>query len=198
MNPLYKTIFSYEEGFEKIWRSNLRQAGGGILMDQGIHMVDLLIHFMGDFTDIKSMVETQYWDIPMEDNAHAIMKSQSGAVAMLHSSSTHWKNYFSLELGLERGILHLDGILSNSRSYAPEKLRISKRIQNSGRPETEEWTFDIDDSWKLEIEDFYQGIENEEKLKYGTISDAIKVMETIEGIYENSKLVSSKKPFDTK
>jgi predicted dehydrogenase len=182
---------SADPEFESVWRSDKDQAGGGILLDQGIHMADLLIHFMGEFVEVKSMVETQYWNIPMEDNAHALLKSKDGAVAMLHSSATHWKNYFSLEIGLERGIVHLDGILSNSMSYAPEKLIVHKKMNNlssgkKGFPTYEEESFSDDDSWKLEVQDFFYAISNNKKPKHGNSKDAMLVMKLISEIYKSA------------
>ncbi|MFT6632360.1 MAG: putative dehydrogenase [Bacteriovoracaceae bacterium] len=181
-----------ETDFANAWRSNMDQAGGGILLDQGIHMADLLIHFMGNFVEIKSMVESQFWDIPMEDNAYSLLKSEKGAVAMLHSSATHWKNHFSLEIGLDSGLIHLDGILSNSMSYAPEVIKVYKKDLNPtdrklGNPVVQEESFTKDDSWKLEIEDFYQALRNKSDPQYGTIDDAMSVMKLIYGIYNNAK-----------
>ena len=181
-----------EADFESIWRSNRDQAGGGILLDQGIHMADLLRHFMGEFIDVKSMVENQYWDIPMEDNAYALLKNESGAVAMLHSSSTHWKNFFSLELGLENGLIHLDGILSNSMSYAPETIKVYRKdlnpkVQKLGDPVVDIEKFDKDDSWRLELEDFYEALAHSKKPKHGDSDDALNVMKLIWRIYNHAK-----------
>ena len=84
--------------FANNWRSNPEHAGGGILLDQGIHMLDLLLYFMGGFSEAKSFVENAYWkDVPMEDNAFALLKSDEGQVAMVHSSATQWRHKFNLD-----------------------------------------------------------------------------------------------------
>ncbi len=92
------------ETFEKEWRSSRKEAGGGILLDQGIHMIDLLNYFIGDFTEVKSFVTKSFWDIPLEDNAFAILKNNNEQYALFHSSSTQWKHLFRLELFLRKGI----------------------------------------------------------------------------------------------
>ena len=102
------------DGFEKGWRNDPEMGGGGILLDQGIHMLDLFRFFCGDFDEISGMVATNYWDIPGEDNAFLIMRNASGQMASLHSSATSWKHTFRLEIGLEKGYLTVSGLLSNS------------------------------------------------------------------------------------
>ena len=86
--------------FEKEWRSNRELAGGGILLDQGTHMLDLFRYFLGNFSEIKSFVNTSYWDIDLEDNAFALMRNPNNQVAFIHSSSTQWKHMFLLEIYL--------------------------------------------------------------------------------------------------
>ena len=99
------------------WRTKRKIAGGGILLDQGIHMLDLLRLFAGNFNDIKSFVSNNYWKFDVEDNVYAVMKTRSGIYASINSSATQWPHKFSLEINLEKGSLILSGILSNSKSY---------------------------------------------------------------------------------
>ncbi len=178
--------------FESNWRNNKEESGGGILLDQGIHMLDLMILFAGDFIDIKSMVQTKYWDISVEDNAFALMKTKNNVTAMLHSSATQWRHKFTLEMNFEDGTIILDGILSSTRSYGDETLIVSKRQFEDeafafGKPREEKIYFDTDDSWKLELEEFVDVIINGKEIKHGSSLDALNVMKTIEKIYEESK-----------
>ena len=114
--------------FENSWRSDNDLAGGGILLDQGIHMVDLLRYFLGDFVEIKSFVQNCYWSrIPLEDNAFALLKTDDDKVAMLHSSATQWKHKFGLDLFLEDGYLCINGILSSTRSYGEESITFARK-----------------------------------------------------------------------
>ena len=176
--------------FENSWRSDKDLAGGGILLDQGIHMVDLLRYFMGDFKEIKSYVQNCYWKgMPLEDNAFALMKTGDDRVAMLHSSATHWKHKFSLDLFMEDGYLCINGILSSTRSYGDESITFArKQFEDSasamGKPREEIIYFDRDDSWKHELDEFCHCIQGRQCPTVGTSTDALRVMELIERIYE--------------
>jgi predicted dehydrogenase len=107
------------------WRSKRELAGGGILLDQGIHMVDLMRLFCGEFVDVKSFISNDYWKHDVEDNAYALMKSENGIVASLHSAATQWRHRFQLDISLEKGSIGLSGILSGSKSYGAETITIS-------------------------------------------------------------------------
>ncbi len=179
------------EGFQDTWRSKRETAGGGILLDQGIHMLDLLRFFCGDFTEIKSMVSTSYWDIDVEDNAFALMRDTKGRTAMLHSSSTHWNHRFSLEIYLSEGYLSVNGILSSTRSYGDETLSIARNHfgggSRGGTPSEEIIYFDSDPSWELEIKDFVDSILNDTPTNSGTSEDALKAMQMVYAVYENDE-----------
>jgi predicted dehydrogenase len=179
-------------GFEETWRSNKDLAGAGILLDQGIHMLDLFRYFSGDFTEVKSMVNTSYWNIDVEDNAFALLRDEnSGRVAMLHSSSTQWHHKFSLEIYLSDGILSVNGILSSTRSYGDETISVSRRQFDdgfdTGKPQSETVFFDEDPSWELEIADFMDKVLNDKPVDSGTSDDALKVMKLVFAIYENDQ-----------
>ena len=175
--------------FEKQWRSNKEIAGGGILLDQGIHMIDLFRLFCGDFTEVKSFVTNSYWNIDMEDNAFAILRNEKNQVAMFHSSSTQWKHTFSLEIFLEEGYVIISGILSSTRSYGHGERLITarKQFENAssamGNPHEELTYFDQDRSWELEVEDFVDCIKNDKKAIIGSSEDALKAMELVYKIY---------------
>ena len=107
-------------------RTDRGLAGGGVLLDQGIHMVDLLRLFGGEFEQVHSIVSNDFWKHDVEDNAYALMRTEAGVVAMLDSSATQWRHRFNLDITLEKGSLILSGILSGSKSYGAEMLTIAR------------------------------------------------------------------------
>jgi len=177
--------------YDKNWRNDKLLSGGGILMDQGIHMLDLMTHFSGEFVMVKSFVQTLYWNVSVEDNVFAIMKTREGVAATLHSSATQWRHKFLLDMSFEDGYINLGGILTSTRSYGDEVLIIArKQFEDStfalGKPKEERIFFDTDDSWKLELEEFIAAIKNNKPIKYGKSSEALHVMEILEKIYAES------------
>jgi predicted dehydrogenase len=171
--------------FEGSWRAQRRFAGGGILLDQGIHMVDLIRLFGGEFTDVKSYVTNSYWSHDVEDNAYAILRApDTGRIAMLHSSATQWQHRFCLELALTDGYLELRGILSGSKSYGQEQLVIGRRGDSPDGSDREEIrTFLQDHSWRDEVQEFARAILEGAPLASGTSADALETMRLVYRIY---------------
>ena len=114
-------------GYEKEWRASKDICGGGELLDQGVHVVDLFRWFLGDFEEAVGYTQTCYWPMEVEDNAFAIFRTSSGRTAMMHTSWTQWKNRFTFEIFGEAGYLIVEGL---GGSYGVEKLTIGKRPRN--------------------------------------------------------------------
>jgi len=171
------------------WRTKREIAGGGVLLDQGIHMVDLMRLFVGEFTEIHSFIENSHWNYDVEDNAYALMRTESGKVAMLNSSATQWRHRFHLDINLEKGSLILGGILSGSKSYGAETLSVvSANPENDlGDPKEVVTRYNTDSSWYAEIEEFADCIINNIKVYNGTSNDALQTMKLVYKIYYADK-----------
>lgn len=180
--------------YDKNWRNYKKYSGGGILIDQGIHMLDLMRYFSGEkFNKINSYITTAYWNIKVEDNAFILMQSDNNVIASMHSSATQWRHKFLLEMCFEEGYLNLDGILSGTRSYAPEKLVIGRREFEDvtfamGKPKESIVSFENDHSWNLEIEEFMNAVNGEGKIKQGTLQDAYDTLSLVQRVYDNSEI----------
>ncbi len=175
--------------FDKEWRNYKKFSGGGILMDQGIHMLDLFRFFSNqEFECFSSYLSTEYWDIENEDNAFLLLKSKEGTVASFHSTANQWRHKFLLEMTFEKGYVNLDGLITSTGSYAPEKLIYGFREYEDistamGKPSETMSYFEIDDSWKFELEEFISSVKGEGKIINGTIKDAKAIMLLIDEIY---------------
>ena len=183
---------SVDDSYFKSWRARKDQAGGGILFDQGIHMLDLFLHLGGDFDEVKAFVSNLYWKLEgIEDNVFAIMKNkESGMVASLHSTMTQWRHLFSLEIFLEKGYLVLNGLKTSSGTYGKEELTIAKNRSISPAAtweDEEQFIFDIDNSWLSEAFHFLESIKNGKPIQVGSSKDAMKVMKLIDMIYQNER-----------
>lgn len=166
------------------WRTKRSIAGGGILLDQGIHMVDLLRLFAGEFVDIHSFISNDFWKCDVEDNAYALMRTADKKIAMLHSSATQWRHRFQLDISLEKGAISLSGILSSSKSYGSEKMTIAWVAHDDrGDPKEQTTRYNEDHSWEREIAEFADAILGKTDIHHGTIDDAFKTMSLVYKIY---------------
>ena len=166
------------------WRTQRDLAGGGVLLDQGIHMVDLLRLFAGEFEQVHSFVSNSVWNHDVEDNAYALMRTADGKVAMLHSSASQWRHRFGLEITLTKGALTLAGILSGSKSYGDEMLTIARTTgDDRGDPEEEVRHYDQDLSWADEVAEFAEAIKTDAPITNGTSEDALNTMKLVYQIY---------------
>ena len=170
--------------FNSDWRTKRAIAGGGILLDQGIHMVDMLRLFAGEFELVHSFISNSFWNHDVEDNAYALMRNPEGVVAMLHSSATQWRHRFHLEITLSKGAIILAGILSGSKSYGAETITIvTASPDDSGDPREMTIRYNEDPSWRDEIAEFVTCIDNNRTVTSGSSLDAFKTMELVYRIY---------------
>jgi predicted dehydrogenase len=167
------------------WRTKREVAGGGVLLDQGIHMVDLMRLFAGEFTDVHSFISNNHWGYDVEDNAYALMKTHNGIVAMLNSSATQWRHRFNLDINFEKGSLILGGLLTGTKSYGAETLTVvqSDPDNDKGDPREQVTYYNRDPSWDEEINSFANCIINDTPVLNGTSDDALRTMKLVFQIY---------------
>jgi len=170
--------------YEKEWRAKPAISGGGELIDQGSHLIDLSRLFLGEFSEATGFINTYFWKMPVEDNAFLTLKTNSNKIAFLHVSWTEWKNMFSFEIFCSHGKLDINGM---GGSYGQEQLTLYKMSKKMGIPKQRKWRFKFKDiSWKTEINDFYDDIIYNRKPKVN-LNDAYQNLKIINKIYKNSK-----------
>ena len=171
------------KGYDREWRADPALSGGGELIDQGVHLIDLAGWFLGDFPTIEGHATTSYWDMKVDDNAFLSLRTAAGQTAWLHVSCTEWKNLFSLEIYGRHGKIAIDGL---GGSYGIERLTLYQMRPEMGPPDTTAWEYPRgDDSWALETRAFVDDIRLARDPQPG-LAEGIRVLEVVEGIYRKS------------
>lgn len=171
------------KGYDREWRANPVLSGGGELIDQGVHLIDLASWFLGDFATVDGHAATYFWDMPVDDNAFLSLRTSGGQTAWLQVSCTEWKNMFSLELYGRDAKISLDGL---GGSYGPERCTYYKMLPQMGPPETQVFEFPAGDhSWALELAAFSDDIRLGREPNPG-LREAIRTLEIVETIYTRS------------
>jgi predicted dehydrogenase len=170
-------------GYDREWRADPRLSGGGELIDQGVHLIDLAGVFLGDFTEVEGHAATYFWDMPVDDNAFVSLRNAAGKTAWLQVSCTEWKNLFSFEIYTRSGKLEISGL---GGSYGVEKLYHYRMLPEMGPPETTIYEFPRgDSSWQLELEAFLEDIRLSRTPVPG-IAEAKRTLQVVEQIYCSS------------
>ena len=171
------------KGYDREWRADPKLSGGGELIDQGVHLIDLAGWFLGDLPVVEGHATTSYWDMKVDDNAFLSLRTAAGQTAWLHVSCTEWKNLFSLEIYGRDAKLALDGL---GGSYGVERLVYYKMLPQMGPPETTPFEFPGGDaSWRLETEAFLDDIRLKREPSPG-LKEGIRTLEIVETIYKKS------------
>ncbi len=170
-------------GLANEWRAQPKRSGGGELIDQGVHLIDLARWFFGEFVEVDGFAHTYFWDMPVDDNGFMLLKTATKQVAFLHASCTEWKNVFSWELYGRDGKLQIEGL---GGSYGVERLSWYKNLPEMGPPETMIWEYPMaDNSWTTEMTEFIEDILSEREPAAG-LNDAIAALEVVAKIYRHS------------
>lgn len=170
-------------GYEKEWRADPAISGGGELIDQGVHLIDLAGIFLGEFTQVEGHTATYFWKMPVDDNAFLSLRNAAGQTAWLHVSCSEWKNLFSLEIYGRNAKLHWEGL---GGSYGVERLTHYNMLPQMGPPETTIYEFPRgDESWKIEMAEFFEDVRLKRTPVPG-LKEARAALAVVETIYGKS------------
>ena len=168
-------------GYDKEWRADPKLSGGGELIDQGIHLIDLASWFLGEFKKVEGHATTYFWNMPVDDNAFLSLQTAKGQTAWLQVSCTEWKNLFSFEIYGRHAKLHIEGL---GGSYGVEKLFHYQMKPEMGIPDTKVYEFPgADESWRIELSQFEQDVRNKRTSDAG-LKEAKAALEIVERIYK--------------
>jgi predicted dehydrogenase len=170
-------------GYDREWRADPKLSGGGELIDQGVHLIDLAGSFLGEWAQVDGHAATFYWDMPVDDNAFLSLRTANGSTAWLHVSCSEWKNLFCFEIYFRQAKLQIDGL---GGSYGMERLSYYRMLPEMGPPETTIFEFPRGDlSWAHEVKEFVTDIE-QQRLPRPGIAEAKSVLRVVETIYTTS------------
>jgi predicted dehydrogenase len=170
-------------GYESEWRMDPKRSGGGELIDQGVHLIDLAHSFLGESLTVEGHTATYFWEVQVDDNAFLSLRTAGGQTAWLQVSCTEWKNLFSFEIYFKRAKLHVEGL---GGSYGLERLYCYKMLPEMGPPETIIYEFPRGDtSWALELNEFMEDIRLNRTPVPG-LREGRRVLEIVERVYEIS------------
>jgi len=167
-------------GYDKEWRANKEMSGGGQLMDQGVHAIDLSRWFLGEFSEAFGYISTKFWkNSQVEDNAFCLLRTEKDQIAVIHVSWTQWKNLFSLEIFGYEGYVMVEGL---GGSYGTERVILGK--SDFSKP-FEEQVIEFrgeDVSWREEWKEFISAIE-ENREPLGNAYDGLEAVRLVYAIY---------------
>lgn len=170
-------------GYDREWRADPKLSGGGELIDQGVHLIDLAGWFMGDFNKIEGHAATYFWDMKVDDNAFLSLRTPANQTAWLQVSCTEWKNLFSFELYGRDAKIAIDGL---GGSYGVEKITFYKMLPEMGPPDITSWEYPRgDESWAVETRAFVDDIRLGREPAPG-LAEGIRTLEIVEHIYAQS------------
>ncbi len=168
-------------GYNKEWRANPQISGGGETIDQGVHLIDLARWYMGEFSTVEGFADTYFWDMPVDDNGFISLRREDGHAAWLQVSCTEWKNMFSFEIYCKYAKLEISGL---GGSYGVERLTYYQMLPQMGPPDTTIFEYPRgDNSWKLELNEMIEAIENNTPITMGDVKDAYEALKIVEKVY---------------
>jgi predicted dehydrogenase len=177
-------------GYDREWRADPVRSGGGELIDQGVHLIDLARWFLGDFQHVEGFAATYFWKMPVDDNGFLLLRTAEGEAAFLHVSCTEWKNLFSLEIYGRSGKIAIDGL---GGSYGLERITLYRMLPEMGPPETTAWEYPRgDQSWAIEWKEFLDDIKLNRQPSAG-LPAARAALTIVEQIYAGSGYHSSQR-----
>ena len=170
-------------GYEQEWRADPVISGGGELLDQGMHLIDLSRSFLGDFPTVDGFASTMFWDMQVDDNAFMTLRTAQNQVAHLHVTWTEWKNMFSFEIYGKTAKVHIEGL---GGSYGPERLSHYQMLPKMGPPDTVIYEYPPGDtSWAVEFDEFLEDIRLN-RTPAASLRDAYEALKIVRAVYQQS------------
>ena len=180
--------------FHKNWRNFKKISGGGILIDQGIHILDLFNYITNtEFSLTHSISSKSFWKIEVEDNAFLTLVNKDNVIASMHSSANYWNHKFNIEICTENGFIELDGLITPSMTYAPEIVNYALKNRKTGQiKKFNKKIFNKDNSFKIETIKFLKKVQNSNINQLNYSNEALSIMKIIDRVYNQDAIKRNK------
>jgi predicted dehydrogenase len=170
-------------GFDHEWHTDPKLSGGGVLQEQGIHLMDLIRHLLGDPARVLAHRDVFYWSLSeIEDNCFCLFETKQNQIAQIHVSWTQWRNTFQMEIFGTDGYIKLKG---RDGSYGSPEITWAKRNADHSRPHEEILEFEQGEDWRLEWMEFLSAI-CEKRQPAGNGQDGLYAQLMIEKAYQSA------------
>lgn len=183
--------FGGRKGYNKEWRLNKKKGGSGELMDQGVHMIDMVMSFIGKPVEIRGFTSDKFWkkgnkDIG-EDNGFVLLKGKNKEIASIHASLTQWKPLHNFEIYGTKGYISVEGL--GQRYGGTEIVKLCRRPKDFSRDVQEtvvRCNPIADNSLIYVLENFIDVVGGKKKTQM-TGENAYEVLRVVEKIYKQNK-----------
>lgn len=199
LGPIYLLRSRYghggRPGYESSWCADADLSGGGVLLEQGVHILDQVRFLLGEPSETLTLIQRYFWNFPeVEDNCFCLLRAATGETAQLHISWTQWVNMLEIEIYGREGYLRLEG---RDGHYGPQRLIWGSRKSDHSRPAEELFEFpSVDTSWEREWADLLNAIRlGSDPFPYAL--NGLRVQLLVEAAYRSSRehaWVSIRKP----
>ncbi|HEX9760751.1 MAG TPA: Gfo/Idh/MocA family oxidoreductase [Candidatus Acidoferrales bacterium] len=179
--------------FTHPWVHDVKVMGGGALLDNGIHVLDLTRYFLGEVAEVKGFRTNGVWGFEgCEDNAFLLLRNHDGRIAQVQASWTEWRGYrFWVEVFGTRGCLRASYppmLLRVTWSEitggpAQSKLHLFPAFQVKERLKSYRWT--VIQSFVAEFDAFVRAARGE-KTQGATGLDGLRAVEIAHEVYRSS------------
>jgi len=158
------------------WKKEI--SGGGTLLDNGCHLLDLSRLFVGNFISGKGLTSNVYWkNIEVEDTASGIFKTEDGRTATIFCSWRLFSGYFFFEINGSEGYINVDGRFD---THGGDKIFWSSKGEK--KILSKDFSHIKPNSYLLEIDNFISNIKNNKEISPSAY-DGLEIMKMIEFIY---------------
>jgi predicted dehydrogenase len=181
-----QTTWYRDAGYYSVpWRGRWRTEGGGPTMGHGIHQMDLLLHLLGDWSEIRAMAGRLVHDVESEDVSAALVRFENGAVATVVNSVLSPDEVSRIRIDCTDAtveLTHLYGYGNDDWAYTP-----APHVRTQ-RERTTHWrtpAADVPSSHAAQLGGFLDALKKGERPP-GSGADARRTLEFLTALYKSA------------